>query len=1419
MRKRALRKDFHMEMKGTLNRFLSIFFIVALGVAFYSGIQSSAPDMRATGDAYFDGTNLMDIRVMGTLGLTERDVEALGQVEGVAGVEPGYTTDVLCGQGELQNVLHVESLLSTMNQLTVTEGSLPTEPGTCFVDQDYLSKMGYQVGDPITLTIPDEENSILKTTSYVICGTGSSSAYLSYNKGSSTLGNGEVAGVMYVLPEDFDSEVYTVAYITVEGASTLTDYTDEYDSLINAVTARIEEIADVRCEARYQEVMEEATQKLEEHRADLEEGKQKLADARTDLENGKTEAESELSDAKEKLESGESELTAGRETLESSKQKLADAKAQLADGETQLSEKEAQLADAKAQLAEGESQMASAESALNLRQSEFDAAEASTKQQLADGQKQLNEAKASLSANRQQLEQKSSELDAAEQAGDESARTLESYQQQYDAGQSALQAAKQQQTAAEADLAEQQAVYESGAQTLEQNRPAIEQARTALAGLNASREEVAAAASSARTSADALRQQLEGENSSLQSQLEEKNNVLSAQEQSAAALESEIGAIDGEIASLQSQLEELRAQETPDQSQIDSLEAQLSGKQQERESKAGELGSVQTQIAQLGSEIETLNGTISSNNQQIQDAEAAAAQAETQLGGIDAQIAELTGQIGTFEQQESQLAEAKAQLDTYAQTLEESGTALSEKEAQLNQLKSQIDSGYQQLNSAREQIAAGREQIAQGHASLDQGESEIAQKQQQITAGQNQLAQGKQQLQDAWDQLNAGKETLRSSRSQVESGEAALSEGRQTLESSRQEIADGEQKLSEAESEIEKNQKSIDDGWKDYEDGKKEADQKIKDGQDQINDAQSTLDDAQQKIDDAQAQIDEIKMPEWYVQDRSALPEHAGYGENADRMTNIGRVFPVLFFLVAALISLTTMTRMVEEERTQIGTLKALGYGKKDIAMKYLKYALYATLGGSIFGILVGEKILPYIIIYAYGMMYHHIPQILVPYNWNFGLIAMGVALVCTLGATFSSCRRELSSFPAVLMRPPAPKEGKRVWVEYIPFLWKHLSFSWKSTVRNLLRYKKRFFMTIIGIGGCMGLLLVGFGLKDSIMDIAKLQYEQLQYYDQMVILNPDAQQNERGEVDDYLVQDQRIAAYQKIHAQKITVTDGAREYTPYLYVPETTGGLDRFMVFRDRTSHEAYQLNDDGVIITEKIAKMLGLKVGDKITLEDDDRHQVSVPITAVAENYLYHYVYMTADCYRKVYEKEPSYNSILVNVNSEVVEQNHEIGKDILALDGVLNVTYTDTISSQMEDMLGSLNIVVAVLIISAGMLAFVVLYNLNNININERRRELATIKVLGFYDREVDMYVYRENILLTIIGAGVGIGIGIFLHRFIMTTVEVDVCMFGRNINPPSYLYSTLFTFGFSFVINMLMHFKLKKIDMVESLKSVE
>ena len=1042
MKKKALRKDFYMEIRRSLGRFMSIFFIVAIGCSFFSGIRASEPDMRYSGDAYFDEKNMMDIEVISTLGLTDDDLQAIKDVDGVSAAEGSYSVDVLCSEGDNQIAVHVMSLMPTMNQVQLEEGRLPEAENECAVDVDYLNESSLEIGDEITFSSgsDDDITDTLKTDTFTITGAVSSPNYISFQRGSTTIGNGSLAAFIVVPEDSFSLDVYTEIYAQVDGAKEMTAFTDAYDDRVQEAMDAIGAIQAEREQIRYDEIVDEANEALEDAR-------QQVSDAETELEDGKAQAEAELADARQQLDDAQEEVDSGWQEIESSREQLE-----------------------------------------------------SSRQQLVDSQAEVDQGQEELNAN----------IDALNQQIDE---------------------------------------------------------------LNAAKEEY-------------------------------------------------------------------------------------------------------NSLAASGATDDVTMATLNAMYEEIQKGEAAIAQAQDQ-----------------------------------------------------------IDSAKAELESGQEQINSG------------------------------------------WDQITAGE----------------------------QELADAEAKLEEAEAEIA-------DGWEEYYEGEAEAEAEIADGEQKIADAKEELADAENEIND-------IEMPEWYIYDRSNLPDYTGYGENADRMRAIGEVFPAIFFLVAALISLTTMTRMVEEQRTQIGTLKALGYERHSIAGKYLGYALLATVSGSVVGILFGEKVFPYIIINAYGIMYQHMNDIVIPYNLEYGLGAAAAALASTLLATVFSCYKELREQAAELMRPPTPKQGQRVMLERVKFIWKRLNFSWKASIRNLVRYKKRLFMTIFGIGGCMALMLVGFGLKDSIFAIVDIQYGEIQLYDGNIILSDDATEEEKSNIITTLEKDSKMAGSTEGILSQITVGNGEEWHDVYLDVPKNVEEFSEFVVLQDRVTNEKYELDDSGAILTEKMATELDVEPGDTVTIRDENRGDLEVEISAVCENYMSHYLYMTPAYYEKVYGEQPDYNSIFYKTADRITEEAERIGEEALTLPGALSVSYTTDLREQVDNMLGALDEVIVVLIISAGMLAFVVLYNLNNINITERQRELATLKVLGFYNGEVAMYVYRENIVLTVLGAVFGIVLGKFLHGFIIVTVEIESVMFGRNIDLSSFIYGFLLTILFSLLVNGAMYFKLKKINMVESLKSVE
>ena len=1139
--KSAVKKNFFREIRSSRGRFFSIMFIAALGVSFLSGIKAAEPDMRASLDNYYDRTKLFDVRVQGTLGLTDDDLKAIEAIPGAEHVEAVRTQDVLYDLNGSQNVLRFTSLYKDMNIVNVENGRLPEKKDECVIDAMYAERENIKIGTTLKVYLDNEDpddkntdskhadgkdtvgkskdtdstgsdntgsdntgsdstditdiNDVLAADTFTVTGIVSSPTCISFSRGSSMIGQGEVNAYVYVIPGALTGEEYTQIDIAVKGAEDETAYTDEYHDIVDKFKDEVSSIEDARCKARYDET---------------------------------------AGDAQRKIDDAQKELDDNTKTIEENKKKLDDSQQEYDDGVKELEENRKSFEDGK-----------------KSAESQFGAAK-----------DKLEQSQAELDANAQKLEQMKSSIDAMK---------------------------------------------------------------------------------------------------------------------SGAALQSKQG------------------------------------------------------------------------------------------------------------------------TDT-AQTGQSTGSA-SEITAQLAQYEAQYEAGLSQLEAGRAQLTAGT--------------------------------------------------------SEYEAQKAAT-----------------ESKLAE-------NQKKLDDAQKTLDDAK----EKIADGRKELEDAEDKITDAKAEIADNQKKVDDIEYPEWYVTDRDDLPEYTQCGDNSKSIGAIGNVFPVIFFLVAALIALTTMTRMVEEERTQIGVLSALGYSKRTIIGKYIMYALLATSAGCVLGVLAGEKVFPFVIIYSYQIMNPYAKDIVIPYRLSYGLIASTAAVGCILAATLWACVNELTAVPAALMRPLSPTSGKRMILERIKPFWSKMSFSKKSTFRNLFRYKKRLFMTIFGIGGCMALMLVGFGIKDSISGIADLQYKDIQHYQGTIIYDDE----KAGDDVRTYMKDQKDVSSGTIMFKSISAGSTSLKHDCYLYVPQDADSLGDFVTLRTRIGHTPISLSDnlttsghesdknekedsgsnvssktadsatadggaadsttadsktadgaitdsttadgktadgtitentttDGAVITEKLADMTGLKAGDTLTIVIDKK-EYDVKVAAITENYLYHYVYMSRECYKDTFGEEPEDNAVVYKTSSTEENAYKAVGKKTLGIDGVLHVTYASATKSQLDNMLSALDAVIVVLVVAAGMLAFVVIYNLNNININERQRELATLKVLGFYNNEVAVYIYRENIWLTLAGCVAGCFLGKILHTFIIQTVEIDTCMFGRIIELRSYIYSTLFTVAFAVIVNLVMYFKLKQIDMIASLKSAE
>ena len=1227
---RSYRKNIRRTFKHTKSRFIAIFSIIALGVGFLAGLNATPVDMKESMEAYMDDANFYDIRIVSTLGLTDDDVSALSAIDGVKDVQPAYNADLLVQTGDDTVVARAHSLpittgkeetekstsslstdgntatnaQDTINKLFLVDGHMPEKSGECVVEagaNDMAS--AYPIGSKLVISPENEDlDSKLSTTEYEVVGIVHSANYFSFEREPASVGNGRVNLLMYLLPEDYAFTAYTEIYLTVDGALAANSLGDDYDPLVDTVKNKIEAIQELRCQTRYDEIYDEAQQKID--------------DAWDSYHEAKEEADQKLSDAKAKLTDGEKEL---------------------ADGQTEYEQGEADYADALSQIAENEQKLADGEI------------------QLGDARRKLQEADARISNNETLLEQNEAKLNAAK-------TELDKGQAQYDNGMNA---------------------YQSGKKQLDDGQVQL----------------------------DASKNQLDTAKESYQSGL--------------------AGCAQGMTSLLPSM--------TADG--LDGFLAFLSDKG---------YGAPQTTTAFL--------------------------QDMTEYGVSLPTVSANSAEAAYLEQGISQLLPAISQLYSARESITAGQSTYDANAAKLEENKKLLADSKEELSKARQKLQKGQKQYEDGKKQLENGKK--------------QLSSAKAMLAGSWATLSGRQTELTDGLSQISDAKSSLENARSRLDDAKATIAENAQKLA--------------DGKISYEDAKKEADEKLAD--------------ARQEIEDGQADLDTLEMPKWYIWGRDKNISYSSFTANIDKLNAITTVFPIFFFLVAALVVSTTMTRMVEEERLQIGTMKALGYSAKTIMQKYILYALAASVSGTLVGLAVGFKAFPSIIWSAYEMMYY-MPAIATPWRLSQALFSGGTLTVLSLLVTALTCRSSLSETPAALMLPRAPKAGKRILLERITPLWRHFPFSWKVTCRNLFRYKKRFWMTVIGVAGCTSLLIAGFGISDSLNAIITKQYEDIFHYDLMTVVTEEDALTQ-GAVQEYLFDNPSVFSDSlAVSIQSTRQEIKNSEADVYLMIPKDLSSFGSFVDLHERVSRKATPLQEDGIIITEKLAKTLGIQAGDSITLQNEDEEKASFTVTGVCEHYVSNYVYMSAATYEAGFQKAPVYNAALSKMPDDSQTVRDQVSAVLLDNDHVASLTFTADNVKQVLNMLNSIDAVVVLIIVCAAGLAFVVLYNLSNINVAERVKEIATIKVLGFYDREVDSYVNRESYALTGIGIFFGIFGGIALHKFVITTVEVDAVMFGRSLRPVSFLYAVLLTLLFSIIVSLVIGRSLKKVSMVESMKAPE
>lgn len=880
-------------------------------------------------------------------------------------------------------------------------------------------------------------------------------------------------------------------------------------------------------------------------------------------------------------------------------------------------------------------------------------------------------------------------------------------------------------------------------------------------------------------------------------------------------------------------------------------EQTLSDARETLDEKQQELADAKQELADAKQELKDAHQTYADGVVSLADAKQ---EAEQELADAYQKLVDGQRTIEENEQKladgEQELADGEQKLADAKQTYEEN-TAKFEKEKK--QAENEMSFAFEKLQKARETLAEQQQQLDAQKAALDKQEAQIdaavsagAMSPEAAEAAKAQIAAARGQLAAAQAQLDEGKNALADNENQLDlAADAAneafaenqkkLDEAKKTLEEKQQELEDAKQELEDGRQELEDAKQELKDGWADYYTGKAEAEQKISDAEQELADAKQEITDGDQKLADAEQELadgeqkladaeqdyrdgeDELaklENPDVFILNRSSNVGYACFESDSDIVRGVSKVFPLFFFAVAALVCITTMTRMVDEQRTQAGVLKALGYSNSAILSQYFLYAGTASLLGCVLGIAAGSYFLPKMIWHAYNIMYGF-TGILYAFDWPLALVSSGAYLLCALGTTWYVVHAELQKPAAELIRPKAPKAGKRILLERLPLIWDRLPFLHKVSIRNILRFKKRMVMMMIGIGGCTALLITGFGIQDSISSVVDYQYDEITRYDAAVTFQHALSGSER---EDFLAvcEESSAGGCLFVAEKSLDASKGSTVKTTNVVCPES-GSVDGFIDLHTQEKTPIPYPQDGGCIISRGLAQALRLSAGDTITLQTGDMRRTELTVEAVFENYVYNYVYLTQTTWQDVFGEAPGYEAAWVNYQTD--EDAQAASAALAGAKNVAAVTLSRDFRSRVATMMQSLRYIVLVVVLGAAALAFIVLYNLTNINITEREREIATIKVLGFYDGETNRYVFRENIILTVLGALLGLPMGTLLHAYVMGQIKIDLMCFDVRVAPLSYLISAALTLVFGLLVNLALRRKIRAIDMSQALKSIE
>ncbi len=1364
----SLSKNTYREILRSPGRFLAILAIIVLGSGFFVGLRVSEEAMTATADRYLRETSFYDYSVATTLGLTDADVEALLADPDILDAEGSVEVNALVSlDGETEIVYAFYSLPERINTPALTEGRLPQAPDECLAD----SWSNLTVGDKVYISENNDQDTLdmLTVRELTVTGVATSPLYLNFERGSASIGSGTVTSFCYVPMAAFDTEYYTSVYLRSTGMAGA--YSGEYDSRSEALEPHFTDLADQRAQARYDTVVGDAEAELadgwDEYNDAYDEYLTKRADAEAELEDARRELEDawrELEDGKKELEDGKAELDSSEIELQDAKRELTDAAAQIAEGETELAdgkreltENERTLSDAKAELDEAKTTLDDSRRELDDGWAELETGAAELEAQRADGQRELDEAQAELDGALRTLED-------GEAQYSENLALYEDGEARYDDGARELDDAWDQLRDGQREYEDGLADYNYGLAQYEENKPKLEAAKAAL---DAAKETLDAGQAGFDTLTQAM---LAGINEKLPGL-----GLTPYESVDALLLAAESGDFIATTA-INMALQEAKKinPDVPDDA-----------------------------AGLLAKRDELLSGWA--------DYEAGSAQYEQNLAALNDLDAQLRAAASQLEAARRELDDGWAQYYSGLAELRSSRAQLDDAKAQLEDGRAELDLGWEEYNEGAAQLEDARAEFA---SAITEAERELAQANDRLLDAEKQYAQGLEEYNEGLAAYEDGLQKFNDGRAELEKAEADLNDARQKYADGVAAYEDGLQKYNDGVKKYEDGVAEYQDGLQEYKDGLAEYEDAKREAEQEFADAEAELADARDELADARREIDEIEYPEAYLLGRWANVGYSCFESDASIVRSISSVFPLFFFLVAALICVTTVSRMVEEQRSQLGVLMALGYSPMRVMAKFLIYSGSATVIGCSAGILLGSWAIPWVVWQAYDIMYGFSSNIQFFFDWKLSAVTFLAYLAAMLAVTYISCRREINDVPANVIRPKPPKSGKRVLLERIPFIWNRLSFLWKVTVRNIFRYKSRVFMMILGVAGCTALMLTGMGINDSIKNVVDYQFTEVNLYDFTVTFNGHLTAEERQA----FLADTADVSESALFLHQSTVTASANRAEKEVQISAVdaaeVGSIGEFVSFHRGSAPLPFPGQGQALINTG-LAEDLGLSVGDTFEIRPEEGPSVTLTVSGVYDNYIYNTVYVSTASYPA--GGDPEINFALV-IKRDGVDTGEALAS-ILRRDGVLTASASLDLRERIGNMMSSLIYIVLLTVICAAALAFVVIYNLTNINIQERLRELATVKVLGFYNMESALYVLRENMLLTVLGAAAGVPMGLALNAYVISCIDLDIIHFTPRVLLPSYLWSIALTFLFSVLVDAFMYRRLTRINPAAALKAAE